>query len=78
MSELTPCNWCSLRRIREQAKVDNKKVTILHDADWGLGGMNVYVHPKDIDVRKLKGGEDGIRSKYRVTWFKALSKSCCC
>jgi hypothetical protein len=60
------------------AKAKNNKVTILHDAAWGLGGVNVYVHPKSVIIDKLKGGEDGERSKYRVAWFYELSESCCC
>ena len=78
MSYLTPCNWCSLQQIKKRAKAENKKVTILRDAKWGLGGMNVYVHPKAVVVGKLKGGEDGARKKYRTAWFQELSQSCCC
>jgi hypothetical protein len=57
MSELTQCNHCSLIGIRRRAKQSGKKVTLLTDARWGMGGVNVYVHPKDVNVRLLDGGD---------------------
>jgi len=78
MSELTSCNYCSLQRIKARAKSENKKVTVLADSTWGLGGLNVYVHPKGIKIKDLIGGEDGERKKYRVSWFMALGNHCEC
>jgi hypothetical protein len=78
MSELTRCNYCSLEQIKRDAKAEGKSVTVLSDAKWGMGGLNVYVHPKTVDVRALKGGEDGERKKYHVSWFMKLSSSCAC
>jgi len=78
MSDSTLCNWCLLRLIKRRAKAENKKVTILCDANWGLGGVNVYVYPKNVDIRKMKDGEDGAKKKYRTAWFQELSQSCCC
>jgi hypothetical protein len=54
------------------------KVTKLHDATWGMGGVNIYVHPKDVDISKLPGGEDGERAKYHESWYMELPKSCHC
>ena len=78
MSERTSCNHCSLLGIRRRAKQQGKGVTILDDARWGMGGVNVYVHPKEINVRKMEGGEDGQRARYRVAWFKELTTHCVC
>lgn len=78
MSDLTLCNYCNLRSIRERAKKDNMKVTTLRDAGWGLGGINVYVHSRNIDITSLKGGEDGERKKFRVAWLMELTSNCCC
>jgi hypothetical protein len=78
MSELTQCNYCSLRRIRRDAKREKKRVTILSDARWGMGGVNVYVHPRDVNVSRLRGGEDGPRREYFVSWFMQLTQHCCC
>jgi len=78
MSELTQCNYCSMSRIRRDAKAEKKKVTVLADARWGMGGVNVYVHPCDVNIRKLEGGENGERAKYRVSWMMELSEHCVC
>lgn len=78
MSELTRCNYCNLKEIEARAKKEGKKVTVLPDTDWGMGGVNCYVHPKAVDIRKLLGGEDGPRAKYRVAWFMELTDRCFC
>lgn len=78
MSELTRCNFCGLRDIKARAKKAGKKVTVLCDAFWGLGGYNVYVHPKDVDVAKMSGGEDGDRKGYRAAWMQEIGKRCSC
>jgi hypothetical protein len=75
---VTLCNYCSLKFIKNRAKRDGLKVTILRDATWGMGGVNVYVHPENVDIKALAGGEDGERSKYREAWFMELSKDCAC
>lgn len=75
MSELTRCNFCSLRVMKILAKESGLKVTVLKDASWGLGGSNVYVHPAGVDVRKLVEGE---RVKYRGAWMQEIGKSCEC
>ena len=78
MSELTSCNYCSLCQIKRQAKAQGKKVTVLCDADWGAGGFNVYVHPKDVNIRKLDGSEDGERACYRQSWMMEIPSQCEC
>lgn len=65
-------NYDTFQRIKERAKTNGLKVTKLYDAHWGMGGVNVYVHPKEIDILKLSGDEDGERAKYRVAWFMEL------
>jgi len=78
MSELTPCNFCSLARVKARAKEEGKKVTVLADAKWGLGGYNVYVHPKSVKIADLPGGEDGARSEYRSSWMMEIGNKCGC
>lgn len=78
MSSLTSCNRCSLNAIRHKAKEDGLKVTKLEDSEWGMGGVNIYVHPHDISIKDLSGGEDGEREQFRVAWFMEISKGCCC
>lgn len=78
MSSFTRCNFCSLKIIRKDAKAKNMKVTLMHDAKWGMGGTNVYVHPPDVDIRSLPGGEEGERKKYRWTWMMGIGDHCSC
>jgi len=73
-----PCNYCSFQKIKSRAKADKKKVTVLRDARWGMGGVNIYVHPPKVDVSKLSDGEDGERRQYFVAWFMELPSHCCC
>ncbi len=41
MSELTSCNYCTLRDIRARAKRDGKKVRVKHNALHG--GVDILV-----------------------------------
>ena len=72
------CNYCLLKKIRKSAKKAGKKVTVLRDAAWGLGGVNVYVHPPSVNIKSLQGGEDGERAKYRRAWLAEVSTHCVC
>ena len=75
---MSDCNYCSLQRIKRDARKDGLTVTVLRDAAWGMGGQNVYVHPKGVKIAKLPGGEDGERAKYRQSWFMELPDGCRC
>lgn len=72
------CNYCDLVAIKSRARKEDKQVTVLADAEWGMGGMNIYLHSKDINIKNLPGGEDGDRGKYRVMWCKELPDQCAC
>lgn len=78
MSELTTCNYCNLKRIRRNAKAKGMKVTILRDAHWGMGGENIYVHPREIKIAEFPGGEDGPRSHYFASWMMKIPNKCQC
>lgn len=72
------CNYCSMKQIRARAKDLGESVTVLQDAKWGMGGVNVYVHPKEINIRTQSGGEDGPRARYRVSWMMEIPSRCAC
>jgi len=76
MSELTQCNYCSLKAIRKKAEASGKKVTILQDAVWGLGGSNVYLHPSNINIYDL--GDEEKHAKYRIAWMQEIGYQCSC
>jgi hypothetical protein len=72
MSDLTATNKETLDIIRYRAEEKGMKVTLLRDAKWGMGGFNVYVHPKEVSIADLPGGEDGEREQYREAWLMSL------
>lgn len=72
MSELTKCNYCSIKEIRERAKRKGWKVTT--NKGWN-NGVNVYVHPKGIKFSELSDDE---KYNHRVCWFQRLPDHCCC
>ena len=75
MSELTKCNFCSHQQSLRKAKETKMKVTVLPAKDFGLGGVDEYIHPKNIKIKKLSEQE---RKKYRVGWYMELGESCGC
>jgi hypothetical protein len=74
MSELTQCNFCSLERIKEHAKDRKLKVTIIPSSNI-LNGLDVYVHPKDINIHLLR---EPTRKDYFVSWMWAIGDKCEC
>lgn len=75
---MAECNYCTLQRIRRDAKKKGMEVTVLGDADWGMGGKNVYVHPTAVNIAELEGGEDGERKQYRMAWLMSIPDQCVC
>ena len=70
MSELTPCNYCTLQRMKRAAKLNGERVVMVRAKEiQGLGGMDVYVLPK---------GEKKLEKKYFRAWFMALGNRCEC
>jgi len=74
MSDLTRCNYCNLKSIKRRAKSKGLVVT-KRSGDFGLGGMDVFVHPKEI---KICVGDKVQRDKYFVSWLMEIPKYCCC
>jgi len=69
MSELTPCNYCNLRRIKADARATGKQVTVVAAKPlYGAHGYDVLVH---------NVGEPP-REGNRVAWFMDWSDHCCC
>jgi hypothetical protein len=78
MSELTRCNYCSLKAIKAQAKHDKNQVTLMAGRPTFKGlpnGVDVFVHPRGINIRAMPNVP---RQKYRVSWFMELSDHCVC
>lgn len=74
MSELTPCNYCNLDRIRLRAKRQGQAVTTkVDDHGW----TDVYVHPLDVTALPDRGHDDEW-SKYQVASMMKITDHCVC
>jgi hypothetical protein len=76
MSDLTQCNFCSLREIRRLANREGKVVSI-RPSKGEMGGVNVYVHPKEVHIR---AGIEGsmLHHTYFKAWFMSIGDHCTC
>jgi len=69
MSDLTPTNKESLQWIRNDAKKNGMRVTLLSGENFGLGcGTDCFVHPHEVSKEELKLNRD----KYFKAWFMEL------
>lgn len=75
MSELTRCNYCSMNIYKKRAKDKGYKLTVLKagSESLGLGGVNVYMHPKDVKI-----DTDDKRDEYFLCWFMEIGSRCGC
>ncbi len=79
MSELTTCNFCTLRGIRYRNKGTGNRVLVRYNTRWGMGGVNVYVIPRGVHVPKGGIVEDSeFHEKYSIAWLMEVTKSCAC
>lgn len=74
MSELTPCNHCSLENIRYRAKKKGWNVTIKLDR---YGWTDVYVHPPSVTDFPDHGHDDEW-SQYQVASMMKITDHCVC
>ena len=70
MRQLTICNYCTLMKIRAQAKLDGLEVSLRGSTH--SGGLTVYVHPKEVK------GPEKQHDQYFKAWLLQISNKCCC
>ena len=85
MSELTTCNYCNLRRYREQARKKGHRIVMR--PSMFMRGVNVWSVPKGVKLPSVEqmiepckshpNGNDAY-ARYHVAWFMALSRGCAC
>lgn len=73
LSELTPCNYCSLQSIKRRAKESGKVVT----TKAGGIGIKVFAHAQGEELKPWPddGPPDGCN---QVSEMMALTDYCCC
>lgn len=69
MSEMTQCNFCSLRRYKERAEKTGMTIRLVKRPSQGF--------PDGLDIHKLKPGEEP-NKKNKIGWFAKLTDHCCC
>ncbi len=80
MSELTTCNFCSLKAMRKRREGTGERVIVRYNSLWfGNGGCNVYALPKDFRMPPEGIIESGpLHDKYHLAWFAGLTDHCVC
>jgi len=69
MSQLTQCNYCSMKGIRLRSTKKKTEVIIQSAINNQLGGFNIYVRKK---------GERLNHKKHFVCWMMELTEYCVC
>lgn len=73
MSEYTQCNFCSFQNVKRRAHKEGNKITLMPGGS--MGGVEVFVHPADVEIEKLSEQE---RASWWSRWFMELPDHCCC
>lgn len=73
MSELTPCNYCTLQSIKHRANGKGMNVTLKSDDQ---GWIAVYVHPPN--AAGFADNHDGDAPRYRVASMMKITDHCVC
>lgn len=74
---MSGCCYCSLQSIKRRAKEEGKEVTVVYNARWGMGGANVYVHPKGVNLEGVVEDSPECK-KYWVSWMMKITDRCAC
>lgn len=77
VSEMTSCNYCALKSVRVRARKEKKKVTVLTNSSRSEDGVNVYVHPKSVNMKDVAEGTKK-HERYLRVWMRGLLKYCTC
>lgn len=73
---MSQCNFCSFELLKTRAKKAGLAYTTINESrNDGLGGVNIYVHPKNIDIHKLTESE---RDTFFQEWYMELGNKCEC
>jgi len=72
---VSSCNRCLLNDIKSEAKKKNWKVDIFDAPDMPGNGINVYVHPKHIEITEDNKDE---HEYYFASWFMEVGDECEC
>ena len=72
---MSQCNYCNFKQIERIADTQGMVVTL--KPGW-MGGIDVFVHPKNVVIEKGAGEEGHPQHQYKYSWMMMISSSCCC
>ncbi len=75
---MTTCNLCCLNRIRSEATAKGKVYTVKPCLTGSLGGWDIYVHPKQVNITLLMEVDPKYVKHYWVSWLMEIPESCQC
>jgi len=71
------CNYCSYQKQKRDAESRGMVVTLsARRANFGLGGLNTYVHPPNINLRDVP--DSNLEQYNSHSWYMSVPDSCCC
>ncbi len=71
------CNYCHYRDIKTSAAKDKKKV-VSRNYKGTLGGVDVFILPKNEQLPEELTKKDKHWKLYHVAWFMRLPNNCTC
>ena len=78
MSQLTQCNYCSLKQYKSKARKNNQAIRLV-DNPGVIKGIDVLISPKGLRLPRLGSDErDAFIKRYFVAWFMELGDHCEC
>ncbi len=70
---LKACNYCLHQYYKKLAERKEFELSVLD----GMGGVEIYMHPTEIDARKIIP-DSPEHKKYHMCWFMKLGNHCSC
>ncbi len=70
---MSRCNLCRIVEDRKRAKLKGEVITLV-PAKWGMGGLNVFMHPKGVKKAELTDESE----KYSIGWVMEIPERCSC
>ena len=72
---MSECNFCTYERLKKKLPKDHKITKIRSGFNGGLGGVDIYIHPKNVKLKELS---DIDKKQYWKIWFMELPNRCAC
>ena len=75
MEVILRCNFCTLKKIKSNAEEIGLSATLIKSTSSGLGGIDVFIHPKNVTIESL---EPEKRKEFFAVWAWEIGDKCHC